>query len=559
MSPPRRRVDPLRRPSAKVTIIGCIALLGTGLFVPGHAQGVVACDAAAVRTLAGCLSTGHCVIPHDLHIQCDASCGAECVYDFGPPPLIVTLRSTIRSSGPTMRFVGSPDLFVLGPRGGGLGAESSTGTMATKIPGIETVEGGRIEFIVARAGGLHLTRPVFAPGGTITVAGGVRGESCCPRLVHRHARLDVSGPSGGGTIRFVDDGRDGSNFLRVSLLAIGIGPDAPGGTIVMEKPIDSSPNTLAEPPIHRIDVSGATGGTVTLGEIPDGGWAHILARGRAGDGGAVTFLVRPVENFRLGDCWRRSRGRVRLDGRGGKGGSLTILAPLGGVRLCQHVDVSGTEGGGSVYIEAKDIEYRSIRARGRKGSPGGTVRMFANTSGVTPRGRTTGRPGHDWIDVRGAPAGEVEVRGENSVQAGAIRANATKGGTAAGTVYLGELSDPPTGSGSVWFRRITARSGAGAGGTVTIRGCLLGEFRLDEIIDASGGSFGGSILYQSRDILRLPRQALASGPGGSVRFENAGAFLEQSGLISDPPAEFVQYPNPNCNCTMTLAECMTPP
>ena len=95
---------------------------------PSASFGVVACDAAAVRVLAGCNASGSCTIPGTLDIVCDASCGAECFYDFAGGEH--TLRGTIRSTGPAMRFRGEI-FWIWGPKGGGPG-----GNIATRVPGI---------------------------------------------------------------------------------------------------------------------------------------------------------------------------------------------------------------------------------------------------------------------------------------------------------------------------------------------------------------------------------------------------------------------------------------
>ena len=76
MSSPPRRFDWLRGLSAKVTIIACIGLLGTGLFGPGQAQAAVACDAEAVRALAGC-PLDFCLVPGTIDIVCDASLSSD--------------------------------------------------------------------------------------------------------------------------------------------------------------------------------------------------------------------------------------------------------------------------------------------------------------------------------------------------------------------------------------------------------------------------------------------------------------------------------------------------
>jgi hypothetical protein len=501
------------------------------------AQAAVACDGPTVLSLGGCPASGGCNMVGDLDLVCDASCGAECVYDFGAMEntgMVHAFRGPrFVSTGPPMRFVGDHLWFF--SSGGDFGTGS--GSPFTSVPGVEGPPGGTVTFV-----GSHLAigRPIRVPGGTviIDVGGFLSGEVLDPSK----AQVDVSGPIGGGTIRILR-----GSFWDATLLARGLSSTAPGGTVSLES---RYPSILNQP--HLIDVSGASGGTVAVGPITytERSGIRLLARGRNGDGGLIDIDATGLPSSQeiwMANCNDRLNPRIRVDGRGGKGGTLNVRTQSY-VQFCSPVLASGDKGGGTVIVEAgADIRMRTIKARGRDGSPGGVIQLTAQTgSAFTDR----------VSDVSGAPGGQIDMRANVSAGSARLNANATRDRAAAGTIYVGEQTDPPEPITTPGFIVATARSLEGPGGSITVRGC---RSSVSTLLDASGGarSTGGQVLYQFRQDVVLPDKIRATGPGGSIRVEYVTSV--SGGGDSIPAPELFQYPNPACDCTMTLAQCMTPP
>jgi hypothetical protein len=164
------------------------------------------------------------------------------------------------------------------------------------------------------------------------------------------------------------------------------------------------------------------------------------------------------------------------------------------------------------------------------------------------------------ISVSGSPAGTAELKGDNySLIYGRVRADATRASAAAGSIVIGELTDPPAGAGlvAVW-EKVTARSRDGPAGSVTFRDCYVNTEVLPYVA-ASGGkqSGGGQILIQSRNQALLPQVMLARGPGARIRVEYVTQVMP--GELASPEPELFQYPNPGCDCTMSFAQCMQAP
>ena len=160
------------------------------------------------------------------------------------------------------------------------------------------------------------------------------------------------------------------------------------------------------------------------------------------------------------------------------------------------------------------------------------------------------------IDVRGAPGGRVELISDSGGVLQDVFADGRRGADA-GTIYIGEENDPPSGVGGFGVRgKISARSRDGQGGRVTMRGCrIVRNVQEPASIEVSGT--GAQILFQGRVGVWLPLTLIAEGPGASIRVEYASELRRPDVAIPEP--EFVQYPNPTCDCAMTLAECMTAP
>ncbi|MEO8605508.1 MAG: hypothetical protein ABI629_23260, partial [bacterium] len=283
-------------------------------------------------------------------------------------------------------------------------------------------------------------------------------------------RIDVSARNVPGEIHLTAGG-DVRLLGRLRAAANGPAPQADGGTIT----VDAGASILSSGLRARIRADGSpntAGGVVTL-TAGDG----ISLNGRVGasgrSGGNITVFT--------------SRGPIFVNeplsakGRGGKGGSIALLAVDGALTLSERADAEGENRGGTIYLIG-----------------GRSVSTFADV-----------RAGADLVSGTGgavtvASNGDITVREPISVD----------GNTG------GDIQALSNAGGLTTIAPLIARGKRGAGGMVMLR---AGTFAtVDSNVDADGGSAGGAISLDGKTLALTNR-------GGMFARGDVGGTIEVSG------------------------------